>query len=223
MPIQNSEDFFEKLEIRLGQPLPGFKVQKEMSAYPRGKTGIDFNFDGEPRESSVLIVLFENEDDICFPMIQRPMYTGIHSGQIGLPGGKVEDHDKDRIETALRETEEEIGVKAEDVKVLGKLTELYVQASHYNVMPVVGYLPYRPEYVPDPEEVSRVIEGRPNDLISDKSRKIKELLIQDKYKIVAPYFDIDNQIVWGATAMILNEFAAIIKEIINPNNNVLAS
>ena len=81
-------------------------------------------------------------------------------------------------------------------------------------MPVVGYLPYRPEYIPDPEEVSRVIEGRTDDLISEKNRKIKELLIQDKYKIVAPYFDIEDQIVWGATAMILNEFAAILKEII---------
>ena len=214
MPIQNNEDFFKKLEMRLRQPLPGIKVQKEMSAYPRGMTGITFNSNGEIKESSVLIVLFENDNEIYFPLIQRPMYTGVHSGQIGLPGGKVEDHDKDRIETALRETEEEIGVKAGDVKVFGKLTELYVQASHYNVMPVVGYLPYRPEYIPDPEEVSRVIEGRASDLMSDKNRKVKELLIQDKYKIVAPYFDIENEIVWGATAMILSEFSAILKEII---------
>jgi 8-oxo-dGTP pyrophosphatase MutT (NUDIX family) len=215
MPIQNSEDFFEKLEKRLRQPLPGLKVQKEMSAYPRGMTGIDFKSNGEPKESSVLIVLFEYEGEVFFPLIQRPMYTGIHSGQMGLPGGKVEEHDEDRIETALRETEEEIGVNAEDIKVFGKLTELYVQASHYNVMPVVGYLPYKPEYIPDPEEVSRVVEGRTVDLISDKNRKVTELLIQNKYKIVAPYFDIGNEIVWGATAMILNEFSAILKEIID--------
>ena len=215
MPIRNTEDFFEKLELRLRKPLPGLKVQKEMSAYPRGRTGINFKFDDDIRESRVLIVLFENDNEIYFPLIQRPLYTGGHSGQIGLPGGKVEDHDKDRIETALRETEEEIGVKAEDVKVLGKLTELYVQASHYNVMPVVGYLPYRPEYVPDPEEVSRVIEGKASDLVADKNRKVKELLIQEKYKIVAPYFDIETEIVWGATAMILSEFSAILKEIID--------
>ena len=214
MPIQNKEDFFKKLETRLRQPLPGLKVQKEMSAYPHGTTGINFKSNGEIKESSVLIVLFENDDEIYFPLIQRPMYTGVHSGQIGLPGGKVEDHDRDRIETALRETEEEIGVKAGDVKVFGMLTELYVQASHYNVMPVVGYLPYHPEYIPDPEEVSRVIEGKASDLMADKNRKVKELLIQDKYKIVAPYFDIENEIVWGATAMILSEFSAILKEII---------
>ena len=214
MPIQNNEYFFEKLEKRLRQPLPGLNAQKQMSAYPRGMTGIKFKSNGEPKESSVLIVLFESNDEILFPLIQRPMYTGVHSGQIGLPGGKVEEHDIDRIGTALRETEEEIGVKAGDIKVLGKLTELYVQASDYNVMPVVGYLPYRPEYIPDPEEVSRVIEGRMDDLISDNNKKVKELLIQNKYKIVAPYFDIKNEIVWGATAMILNEFAVILKEII---------
>jgi 8-oxo-dGTP pyrophosphatase MutT (NUDIX family) len=214
MPIQNNGDLFKKLEMRLKQPLPGINVQKEMSAYAGGKTGIDFNFNGIPKESSVLIVLFESGGDVFFPLIQRPLYTGVHSGQIGLPGGKVEEHDIDRIDTALRETEEEIGVKADDVKVLGKLTELYVQASHYNVMPVVGYLPYRPEYIPDPEEVSRVIDGEVGDLISSEKRKVKELLIRDKYKIMAPYFDIKNEIVWGATAMILSEFSAILKEIL---------
>ena len=214
MPIQNNGDLFKKLEMRLKQPLPGINVQKEMSAYAGGKTGIDFNFNGIPKESSVLIVLFESGGDVFFPLIQRPLYTGVHSGQIGLPGGKVEEHDIDRIDTALRETEEEIGVKADDVKVLGKLTELYVQASHYNVMPVVGYLPYQPKYIPDPEEVSRVIDGEVGDLISSEKRKVKELLIRDKYKIMAPYFDIKNEIVWGATAMILSEFSAILKEIL---------
>lgn len=214
MPIQNNGDLFKKLEMRLRQPLPGLNVQKEMSAFSRGKTGIDFNFGGDPKESSVLIVLFESEGEFFFPLIQRPLYTGVHSGQIGLPGGKVEEHDIDRIGTALRETEEEIGVKADDVRVLGKMTELYVQASHYNVMPVIGYLPYRPDYIPDPEEVSRVIDGKASDLISSEKRKVKELLIRDKYKIMAPYFDIKNEIVWGATAMILSEFSAILKEIL---------
>jgi len=215
MSFQKHHDLVEKLKVRLEKPLPGLSVQKEMSAYPRGKRGIDFYFEDDPRESSVLIVLFIRGREIYFPLIQRPQYTGIHSGQIGLPGGKVEDHDKDRIETALRETQEEIGIDAKDVVVLGKLTELYIQASHYNVLPVVGYLPYIPEYVPDPTEVSRVIEGRIFDLVSDNNRKVKELLIREKYHIMAPYFDINHEIVWGATAMMLSEFSAVLKEIIN--------
>jgi 8-oxo-dGTP pyrophosphatase MutT (NUDIX family) len=162
-----------------------------------------------------LIALFERQGEIFFPLIQRPEYTGIHSGQIGLPGGKIEDHDKDRDETALRETEEEIGIDSKNIRILGRLSELYVQASHYNVLPVVGYLPYIPEYKPDPTEVSRVIEASIKDLIVDEKRKVKELLIREKYNIIAPYFEINDEIVWGATAMILSEFSAILKEILN--------
>jgi 8-oxo-dGTP pyrophosphatase MutT (NUDIX family) len=215
MPICKHDNIFNKLEARLRQPLPGLNVQKEMSAYPRGRGSINFNFDDDPRESSVLIVLFERHGEICFPLIQRPQYSGIHSGQIGLPGGKVEEQDKNRIETALRETEEEIGVIARDVIIIGKLTELYVRASHYNVMPVVGYLPYIPAYRPDPQEVSKVIEGKIDDLLKDENRKVKELLIKEKYNIIAPYFDINHETVWGATAMILSEFSAVLKEIMN--------
>lgn len=215
MPMQSRHIFFEQLTERLTRPLPGSKVQNEMSASSRGKTGINFNFDNDPKESSVLIALFERDGDIIFPLIQRPQYTGIHSGQIGLPGGKVEDHDKNRNETALRETEEEIGIDAKDIQIIGRLSELYVQASHYNVLPVVGYLPYVPEYDPDPEEVSRVIEGRISDLLKNEKRKVKELLIRDKYNIIAPYFDINDEMVWGATAMILSEFSSILKDILN--------
>jgi 8-oxo-dGTP pyrophosphatase MutT (NUDIX family) len=215
MPFQKHPDIVEKLKVRLDKPLPGVNVQNEMSASPRGKSGINFNFEGTPKESSVLIVLFERDGEVYFPMIQRPQYTGIHSGQIGLPGGKVEDHDKDRIDTALRETKEEIGIEAKDVIVLGKLTELYVQASHYNVLPVVGYLPYIPEYIPDPEEVSRVIEAKIEDLIEDEKRKVKEIFVRGKYNIIAPYFDINHEMVWGATAMMLSEFSAVLKELIS--------
>ena len=215
MPILQDQSIFDNLKERLGKPLPGRKVQYEMSASQRGRRSINFNIEEDPKESSVLIVLFIKNGQVCFPLIQRPQYTGIHSGQIGLPGGKIEEDDKDRIETALRETEEEIGINAQDVVVLGKLTELYVQASHYNVLPIVGYLPYIPAYHPDPQEVSRVIEGRIDDLLNAGKRKVKELLVREKYAVTAPYFDINNEMVWGATAMILNEFSVVLKDIIN--------
>jgi len=214
MPFLQDQSIFNNIKERLGKPLPGRKVHYEMSASHRGRVGINFNFEEDPKESSVLIVLFIKNHRVCFPLIQRPQYTGIHSGQIGLPGGKIEEDDKDRIDTALRETEEEIGIIAQDVVILGKLTELYVQASHYNVLPVVGFLPYVPEYHPDPQEVSRVIEGSIDDLLKKGNRKVKELLVREKYLVTAPYFDINNEMVWGATAMILNEFSAVLKEII---------
>lgn len=215
MPEQTGLNIFEKLKTRLKGPLPGREVQNLMSAYPRGRGRINFNFDDDPKESSVLIVLFERNGEIFFPLIQRPLYSGIHSGQIGLPGGKIEEEDRDRVDTALRETEEEIGVNARDVVVLGKLSELYVIASHYNVLPVVGYLPYVPEYQPDPLEVRMIIEGNIQDLLKDEKRNVRELMVRGRYHIKAPYFDIDHQVVWGATAMILSEFSAVLKEITN--------
>lgn len=215
MPIPDKELFFGELTERLKGPLPGSQAHRQMTAHPRGGRNIDFYFEDEPRESSVLIVLFEKNGKLMFPLIQRPQYTGVHSGQIGLPGGKSEQYDKTRIDTALRETEEEIGIAAGDIRILGILTELYVKASHYNVVPVVGYLPYVPSYVPDPKEVSRVIECDVQELVKEENRKVKELLVRHKYRITAPYFDIHNEIVWGATAMILSEFVAVLNEILN--------
>jgi 8-oxo-dGTP pyrophosphatase MutT (NUDIX family) len=213
MPIHQDQSIFVKIKQRLSEPLPGKKVQHEMSAYRHGKGRININAGSDPKESSVLIVLFIRGDQIYFPLIQRPQYSGIHSGQIGLPGGKEEEDDRNKIDTALREAEEEIGIDAKDVDILGQLTELYVQASQYNVVPFVGYLPYVPKYNPDPKEVSRVIEGKIDDLMDEKKRKVKDLFIGGKYYVTAPYFEISNQLVWGATAMILNEFSVVLKDL----------
>jgi len=206
-------ELIDRLQRRLLDKLPGKEAQWQMAASHRGDTEFDFNFNGPPVKSSVLLMLFERNGDYYFPLIQRPDYTGIHSGQIGLPGGKEEPQDKNRIATALRETEEEIGVDTSKVLIIGELSELYVQASNYNVLPVVGYLSEIPEYNPDPTEVSEVIECNVTDLIKEEIKKEKELIIRNKYKIIAPYFDINNHVVWGATAMMLSEFVTIWKEI----------
>ncbi len=158
-------------------------------------------------------MLFKRSAKFYFPLIQRPDYGGIHGGQIGLPGGKEEPEDSDRIATALRETSEEIGVDTKNVKILGNLSELYVQASNFNVLPVIGYIPFIPEYHPDPMEVRDVIECSLDQLVKDEIMREKELIIRNNIKIVAPYFDIDDHTVWGATAMMLSEFKAILKEI----------
>ncbi len=158
-------------------------------------------------------MLFKRDGRFYFPLIQRPEYGGIHGGQIGLPGGKEEPEDHDRIATALRETSEEIGVDTTQVKILGILTELYVQASNYNVLPVIGYLPVVPKYQPDPLEVSDVIECSVDELVDDNIMREKELIIRNNIKIKAPCFEIDHHIVWGATAMMLSEFKTILREV----------
>ncbi len=206
-------EIIDRLKKRLEQPLPGEMAQKLMTASHRGDTDFNFNFGQEPVESSVLIMLYNKNDELFFPLIKRAQYGGVHSGQIGLPGGKTEKADKNRIATALRETEEEIGIEAARVEVIGPLSELYVQASNFNVKPILGFLSSSPQFKRDPKEVSEIIECRLDRLMEKDIIKEKELLIRGKYLIRTPYFDINNYVVWGATAMILSEFVEIIREI----------
>jgi 8-oxo-dGTP pyrophosphatase MutT (NUDIX family) len=213
MSIGSDTTFINNLKKRLMHPLPGPEAHWLMAASHRGKKTFDFNFNSAPVLSSVLIMLFRQSNDFYFPLIQRPEYGGVHSGQIGLPGGKKEDHDKDRIATALRETDEEIGIGAERIKILGNLSELYVQASNINVLPVVGYLNEIPGYHPDPAEVSDVIECKVSLLLREETKREKEIIIRNNIRVWAPYFAIENRMVWGATAMILSEFITILKEI----------
>ena len=194
-------------------PLPGKNAQYEMAASHRGQKDFQFSFNEDPKESSVMILMFQKNGDIIFPLIERASDNGVHSGQMGLPGGKIEEQDEDRIATAMRETHEEIGVEVSRVTVIGTLSELFVQASNYHVLPVVGILPFIPEYKPDPTEVSEVVECNLSELLDRENQRVKDLLIRKRYVINAPYFNVKGKVVWGATAMILNELITIIREL----------
>jgi 8-oxo-dGTP pyrophosphatase MutT (NUDIX family) len=98
----------------------------------------------------VLALLYPHAGQIFLPLILRSTYPGVHSGQIGFPGGGYEATDGDLTATALRETYEEIGVHASQYTVLGQLTPLYVSASNYLVQPIVGWIDYRPDLQPRP-------------------------------------------------------------------------
>ncbi len=108
------------------------------------------------------------QNEIYFPLILRPAYDGVHSGQVAFPGGRYEKTDENLIRTALREAQEEIGLRLNDVKVLGILTELFIPASNFYVLPVVATIPYRPDFYPDPREVEDIFEIKLKD-ISDAS------------------------------------------------------
>jgi hypothetical protein len=109
--------------------------------------------------------------------------------------------------------EEEIGVSASDVVVLGNLTEIYVAASNFRVLPVVGYLNYKPNFIPEIKEVAEILTSPLEAIIALEQKREKEMLIGGQFAINSPYFDINGKVVWGATAMILSELATIIREI----------
>jgi 8-oxo-dGTP pyrophosphatase MutT (NUDIX family) len=207
------EEFFKSLEQLLKKELPGAEAHQKLAPLNRDLRNNLNNKTPGFKQGSVLILLYPANGEIFLPLMQRPNYQGIHSGQISFPGGKKEEIDSDLIATALRETMEEIGVLEKDVKVVGTLTELYIPASNFKVLPVVGYVTKQPNFIPDQYEVVKIIETSVSELLDEgiiKTRMIKTSL---GLEIKAPYYDVQGHIVWGATAMILSEFLDIVKRL----------
>ena len=205
------EGIKEKLESELSKELPGERAHSMMMPTVRTDNLKEPPANIPPVKSAVLVLLYVDEDDhVKFPLIQRPTYNGAHSAQVSLPGGKSEPDDRDIVHTALRETEEEIGIGAESIEVLGNLTNLFIWVSNYLVTPVVGITNRKPVFVRDPNEVEAIIETDLYDIINPSKRKEGVFVVREKYKIHTPYFDIDNRIVWGATAMMLSELSMVV-------------
>ncbi len=195
----------------LKKPLPGQPAQKNMSPLPIDPRRFNFNFSESPKRGAVLILIYPDADEAFFPLIKRPVYAGVHSGQIAFPGGKMELEDKDISHTAVREAWEEVGVLPKDVRLLGQISDLFIPASNFLVSPIIGYTERKPDFVPEIKEVDRIIETPLKQLLNLEIRKQKILEIGGQFKLNTPYFDISNEVVWGATAMILEEFIQVLE------------
>ncbi len=207
--------FIENLKEKLKEELPGVEAQLKMAPlYDDIKQRYTQN-EKPAKRGSVLLLLYPHKNQILLPLMQRPNYDGVHSGQISFPGGKKEKDDEDLIATALRETREEIGVAEKDVRVLGSLTELFIPASNFSVLPVVGYLEHQPLFLADPYEVVKIIETNILDLLNEATVKFKKIKLFNNLEITTPYYDVQGQVVWGATAMMLSEFLKIIQKVKN--------
>lgn len=201
----------EKLSKRLTLPLPGSIAHEPVRATPVGAVRPKFEHKLPPKPGSVLILLYEDDGKIKFPLTKRPEYLGAHAGQISLPGGKAESGET-YIQTALREGEEEIGIHSADLNVIGRLSEFFVIPSNYLVVPVIAYSLTRPKFIPQESEVVKILEGNLDELVRDDAIQTKEILAAKMYPMLAPHFLIEGEIVWGATAMMLNEFRMIARE-----------
>ena len=202
--------FFDCLQENLAGPLPGRPAQARMAPLPRPGWSPDDRAEEPARQSGVLVLIYSLRDRLHVPLILRPTYDGTHSGQVGFPGGGMEHKDADLVETALRETHEELGVLPGDVQILGKLTELYIRPSNYEVYPTVGRLTVKPAFRPDPAEVAQLLEVPLADLLNPAIQRREEWQLADRSALV-PFFAIQKQAVWGATAMILSELLAVIR------------
>lgn len=198
-------DLIQKLEEQLKKTLPGIETQLKMAPESR----LMYKKDKPEIKAAVLILIFPNEhNEPSVIFMKRPSYDGHHSGQVSFPGGKFENIDNSLEDTAIRETQEEIGIDKKDIQIIGKLTELYIPVSGFIVHPYVAWSERQLEFKTDKNEVDY--------LISISIEKILQLPVSETFwdfnntKIRVPYFNIQNETVWGATSMILNEFIEVL-------------
>jgi 8-oxo-dGTP pyrophosphatase MutT (NUDIX family) len=164
-----------------------------------------------PRKAAVLMLIYPKKQIAHLALIVRNTYPGVHSSQIGFPGGKVEEYDADLKETALRETHEEVGIHPNKVQIIKTFSEIYIPPSNFLVSPFMGISHEELIFIPDLEEVERVLEFPVSDFLDDKSITKTRMSTSYAVDIEVPAFVVDKYVVWGATAMMMNELKETIK------------
>jgi 8-oxo-dGTP pyrophosphatase MutT (NUDIX family) len=159
-------------------------------------------------EAAVLVPLVNRPDGLQLLLTQRTPHLDNHAGQISFPGGRVEEADADREETALRETEEEIGLPRSAVALLGQLP-LYENLSGFRITPVVGWIEPPLELKPDPFEVAAAFEAPLAHFLDTARYQRREYHFRDRHRhyFAIPY---EGRYVWGATAAMLYSFARML-------------
>jgi 8-oxo-dGTP pyrophosphatase MutT (NUDIX family) len=201
-------EFIKTFIQKLNNPLPGETSHEKF--YHQARILSKLKPDEKTRKSAVLILFYPDENKIKVPLILRPDYDGTHGGQMALPGGKVEPFDENLKRTAIRETQEEIGIKALDVNIIGSVTEVFIPVSNFMVYPVIGYLDYKPVFFPDPKEVDKIFEVDFTDFLKEENIAMSTVSVRGT-EMSVPGFAIQEQWVWGATALIFNEIVDIWK------------
>jgi len=160
--------------------------------------------------AAVLIVFFPNrQNETCFILTKRADYNGHHAKQISFPGGKKNSTDSNLLATAIRETKEEIGIQVKENQIIKNLTEVYILPSNFLVNPYVAILDKTPEFTLN-YEVESILHPRLSQLLDNKTIQTMQVETADKKKIKTPCFIFDNEIIWGATAMMLSELRQLI-------------
>lgn len=208
--MDNFQSIYEKISRGLID-LPGESAHTEM--FPRRRVASEEIKSVKDYRISAVLALLYNDNGPKMVLTQRQDYKGTHSGQISFPGGKMEASDISVEHTALRETHEEIGVASDNIDVLGKLTDVYIPVSKFLVHPFIGVLTTEPEFVPEEREVKEIITFDLDLLTQDHILQQRDIPTSAgvTFKNI-PCFIIQEKVIWGATALMLNEIKHILQK-----------
>ncbi len=209
--LDQPDTFVRLLTTALTQsPLPGVAAQKKMASANRPwapETG------DTPRQSAVLALLHPSPAGVALLFTLRPTRLAHHSGQVSFPGGGHEEGDVTLEQTALRETQEELGLHAADVHILGPLTTLYIASSRNMVHPFVGWLPALPALRPNAQEVADVLTVPLRTLLDPLTVTTCVREANGRNQVFPSYYIAPHHI-WGATAMMTGELLEIVRGIL---------
>lgn len=195
--------------------LPGREAQYGMAHGARKAWLNNYHVPKHAKRAATLALLYPENEDFKIALMKRVTNPkDRHSGQVSFPGGKVEEDDRNLEHTALREAEEELGIPQSTVSILGKMTDIYIPVSNFLVHPFIGFTASKPNFELQKSEVQQIVEAPLSVLLNKTNRKTTDLTLPNNITLKdVPYFDVNGNVVWGATAMMLSEFTAIIEDI----------
>ncbi len=202
-----------RLQRSFTQDLPGHDAFLRLSGYPRPDLDAVRRMEPPARESAVMAMLYERAGQAHLLLMLRPEYDGVHSGQVAFPGGRREPEDPDLLHTALREFREETGATPAAPLHLGTLSPVYIPPSRSLVTPFVAAVHELGPLAPDPREVAALIEAPVALLLRDDILRTGDRHVHVMGRTMqVPYFAVEGQMVWGATALMIAELRALLSD-----------
>lgn len=207
------EHFERSIESFSTWELPGMAAHDSILPAIAKQRALALQRDPNPKISAVAITLYPKASEANILLIEREAYDGVHSNQVGFPGGKQENDDRDLWHTAMREMEEEVGLPQQVPTLIRSLSEVYIPPSRFLVYPFVCVVRQMPDLKKDDREVRRIIELPVSVLLDDRNIVEGKIKMANGIYIKTPYLAFENYKIWGATAMMLNELRQLLKAI----------
>jgi 8-oxo-dGTP pyrophosphatase MutT (NUDIX family) len=211
----NFDEFLKSLSKIKNIPLPAEDSQFKM-APPFRKELLQSrkNDIKDAKQAGVLALFYPNKNhEATLVLILRKTYKGVHSAQVGFPGGKIEASDTSLKAAAIRETYEEVGVPIHTIEIIKTLSYVYIPPSNFYVQPFLGITSQTPQFIKQDDEVEDIIEVPLYHLLDDNMVRKKMVSTSYSADIEVPAFKLNGHVVWGATAMMLSEIKDLLKQL----------